>query len=59
MKTLCMVAAVIAFGWTRDARADEHEAGPHKGAIIEWGVAHCPVLDAVGRSVPTEITIEP
>jgi len=37
MKTLCMVAAVIAFGWTRDARADEHEAGPHKGAIIEWG----------------------
>jgi uncharacterized OsmC-like protein len=27
-------------------------------AIIEWGVEHCPVVDAVRRSVPTEITIE-
>jgi uncharacterized OsmC-like protein len=26
--------------------------------IIEWGVDHCPVVDAVRRSVPTEITIE-
>jgi uncharacterized OsmC-like protein len=26
--------------------------------IIEWAVEHCPVVDAVRRSVPTEITIE-
>jgi len=39
-------------------RAPGTDAGQAR-AIIEWGVAHCPVLDAVGRSVPTEITIEP
>jgi uncharacterized OsmC-like protein len=27
-------------------------------SIIEWGVEHCPVVDAVRRSVPTEIAIE-
>jgi uncharacterized OsmC-like protein len=26
--------------------------------IVGWGVAHCPVTDAVGRSVPTEVVID-
>lgn len=26
-------------------------------AIVQWGVAHCPVLDAVQRAIPVEIEI--
>jgi uncharacterized OsmC-like protein len=26
--------------------------------LIEWGVAHCPVTDAIGRAVPMEVSIE-
>ncbi len=26
--------------------------------IVEWGVAHCPVTDAVQRAVPMEVAIE-
>ena len=26
--------------------------------IVEWGVAHCPVTDAVQRAVPLEVAIE-
>jgi len=26
--------------------------------IIEWGKAHCPVCDAIGRAVPVELAIE-
>jgi len=27
-------------------------------AIAEWGANHCPVVDALRRSVPTEVIID-
>jgi uncharacterized OsmC-like protein len=26
--------------------------------IVDWGVAHCPVCDAVKRAVPVEVEVE-
>jgi uncharacterized OsmC-like protein len=40
----------------RVASASVPEA--HVREIVDWGVAHCPVCDAVKRAVPVEVAIE-
>ncbi|MEZ4595587.1 MAG: OsmC family protein [Chloroflexota bacterium] len=41
---------------TVSVKAPGHDAGRLRG-IVEWGVAHCPVTDAVERAVPLEVDI--
>jgi uncharacterized OsmC-like protein len=38
-------------------RANGSDAEQLRG-IVEWGVAHCPVTDAVQRAVPMEVVID-
>jgi hypothetical protein len=33
-------------------------AGDVVREIVAWGVAHCPVCDAVKRAVPVEVSVE-
>lgn len=38
MKALMVLGAICAFGFFADRiRAEDHEVGPHKGYIAEWG----------------------
>jgi uncharacterized OsmC-like protein len=37
--------------------ADSSAAEAQVREIVDWGVAHCPVCDAVKRAVPVEIEV--
>ncbi len=39
-------------------RASSHASAETVRAVVEWGVAHCPVCDAVKRAVPVEVQVE-
>lgn len=42
-----------------NVRASAATAEPAKlREVVEWGVAHCPVCDAVKRAVPVELNVE-